>query len=108
MKYRITYTGKDKHQSKDFNCGSPVTALNQFHHFMQIVMERSPKDYKIERLALIHSANAYSTTPQVESAFDLPQSSNPDVGPLKQHTNGPKTEGMAFIDETVGQGKLAE
>lgn len=116
MTYRFRYYygegvrtyGKSVHAGQaDFQAASPITAINQFHRFMQMNKEIAsdrktvlrPKllasDYKVESLhEVYHDASLQrdiAATPIVESRLDYPDSPNPDLS----YDHGPALEVVA-------------
>lgn len=87
--------------TRDFKCETPITALNQFHRFMQketesdsqrtiLRVQCGPSEYKLESLHQVYHDCGFQAdvtrTKIVESAIDLPSSPNPDLSDSKSST----------------------
>jgi hypothetical protein len=114
-KYRFKYNWKKAgvmaHETKDISAPSPVSALNQFHSFLQTLAETldgrrmlrpklKPDEYKLDSMVqtyfnLDHRGKVMLDQP-VDSAIDLPKTPNPDLNKVLNAYALPEQEGFGF------------
>lgn len=110
-KFKFRYTLGDNPEILEWNslCSSPITAIGQFHRWMQIsgLKVVKPTEYEIVSLNLCYNSDASGLQRGIiiESPFDLPNSANPDL--LLKAEEGLHHVNATMFDDTVG-GKLAE
>ncbi len=97
---RYTINGTGLKLVKDWDAASPITALNNVHKFIQIESGIKHNEYTIDSLDHIYSSDPHGRAgfEEVESTFDLPKTSNPDLTPRPQHPTR-DTITMPFLDE---------
>lgn len=109
-RYRTRYTALKQGVQlvKDWDCSSPITALNNVHRFIQLEQGYGIDAYRIDSLHQIYNSDAKGGVKGefVESKFDLPDCRNPDMTPLHQHPNADSDQ-FPGISEATG-GKLAD
>lgn len=75
MNYRIQYEAKGANKEVSFDVKGPIDALNAFHKYAQVDQQLDRNEYKYLTLAKVYSCNGT----QIESFYDLPNTSNPDL-----------------------------
>jgi hypothetical protein len=110
--YRIDYEFQDDQGNNGVRsftamASGPVIALNAFHRFVQhcneldgdrkVIRTKLRHDqYRVKGLFVVYSSNALrSGPPMIASAYDLPNTPNPDLNQKKAHEQ-PKTIDSEF------------
>lgn len=105
--YRLRYTHENKSTRIEFQASNPISALNQFHSFLQKERDIPHDKYVLDKFSIYFNANASGLPQMVESYYDIPKTPNPKL--VEDKPKSPKeTDSMEFFASTEGQGRLAE
>lgn len=101
-RYAFLFEGKPREDDRLFEAPDPISAINQFHRFMQFPLGMGHKDYK---LLSIHHLYFSERGPDglrhpILSGVDLPNGPNPDLDKVMNAYDDPIEFGFVKeIDE---------